>query len=153
MIKYDFIMIRFGELSTKGKNKQDFINRLYLNMKHALKDFPNLYIESHYDHLYVHLNGMDYQPVIERLQNVSGIQGLSLVHRVENDIEKIKEASLELIKQEEGKTFKVTCKRADKSFPLISDEIIRVVAPIILRNTDLKVDVHNPDILLSIEII
>ena len=152
MIKYDFIMIRFGELSTKGKNKKDFINCLYLNMKHALKDFEGLTIESHYDHLYVHLNGMDYEPVIARLQDVSGIQGLSLVHRIESDIEKIKETSLELIKQEKGKTFKVTCKRANKKFPLISDEIIRVVAPVILKNTDLKVDVHNPDILLQIEV-
>ena len=152
MIKYDFIMIRFGELSTKGKNKKDFISCLYLNMKHALSDFEGLTIESHYDHLYVRLNGNDYEPVIERLQDVSGIQGLSLVLRVESDIEKIKSASLELIKQEEGKTFKVTCKRADKKFPIVSDDIIRIVAPVILRNTELKVDVHNPDILLQIEV-
>ena len=152
MINYDYIMVRFGELSTKGKNKQDFINRLYLNIKHALKDFSNLEIESRYDHIYVHLNGEDYEPVITRLQDVSGIQGLSLVHKTENDIEKIKADSLELIKLEEGKTFKVKCKRSNKKFPLISDEITRMVAPVILKNTDLKVDVHNPDILLQIEV-
>ena len=104
MIYYDYIMIRFGELSTKGKNKQDFIHRLYLNIKHALKDFDGLEIESRYDHIYVHLNGQDHEPVVARLQDVSGIQGLSLVHKVENDIEVIKKASLELIKLEEGKT-------------------------------------------------
>ncbi len=152
MIYYDYIMIRFGELSTKGKNKQDFIHRLYLNIKHALKDFDGLEIESRYDHIYVHLNGQDHEPVVARLQDVSGIQGLSLVHKVENDIEVIKKASLELIKLEEGKTFKVKCKRSNKKFPLISDDIIRQVAPVILRNTDLSVDVHNPDILLQIEV-
>ena len=152
MISYDHIMVRFGELSTKGKNKSDFIHRLHLNIKNALKDFSNLEVESRYDHIYVHLNGEDYEPIISRLQDVSGIQGLSLVHKVDNDIEQIKSASLELIKLEEGKTFKVKCKRSNKRFPLISDEITRLVAPVILKNTNLKVDVHNPDITLSIEV-
>ncbi len=152
MIRYDHIMVRFGELSTKGKNKSDFIHRLHLNIKNALKDFDSLEVESRYDHIYVHLNDMDYEPIISRLQDVSGIQGLSLVHKVDNDIEQIKAASLELIKLEEGKTFKVKCKRSNKKFPLISDEITRLVAPVILKNTNLKVDVHNPDITLSIEV-
>lgn len=152
MINYDYIMIRFGELSTKGKNKQDFIFRLYLNIKHALKDFSNIDVQSRYDHIYVQLNGEAYEPIIERLQDVSGIQGLSLVHKVESDIEKIKADSLELIKLEQGKTFKVKCKRSNKRFPIISDDIIRQVAPVILKNTNLKVDVHNPDILLQIEV-
>ena len=152
MINYDYIMVRFGELSTKGKNKKDFISLLYTNIKHALKDFKDVTLESRYDHIYVHLNGTSYEPVISRLQDVSGIQGLSLVHKVENDIEKIKADSLELIKLESGKTFKVKVKRSNKKFELNSDEITRQVAPVILRNTKLKVDVHNPDILLQIEV-
>ena len=152
MRTYDYIMVRFGELSTKGKNKKDFIRILFLNIKNALKDFEGVTLESRYDHLYVHLNGYDYVPVIERMQDVSGIQGLSLVCRVPNDIDEIKSASLELIKQEEGKTFKVKVKRGNKKFELNSEEITRIVAPIILKNTDLSVDVHNPDILLNIEV-
>ncbi|MCR4911581.1 MAG: tRNA 4-thiouridine(8) synthase ThiI [Bacilli bacterium] len=152
MITYDHIMIRFGELSTKGKNKKQFIHLLYNNIRHALKEFDGLVLEERYDHIYIKLNGQDYEPVIERLQDISGIQAMSLVYKCESDIEEIKKSSLELIKQEEGKTFKVTCKRSNKKFPLVSDEIIRKVAPVILRNTDLKVDVHNPDILLSIEV-
>ncbi len=152
MIKYDYIMVRFGELSTKGKNKKDFISTLYLNIKHALKEFSDIKVESRYDHIYIQLNDNDYEPIVSRLQDVSGIQGLSLVHKTENDIEKIKEDSLALIKTETGKTFKVKCKRSNKRFPMISDDIVRAVAPVILRNTDLKVDVHNPDILLQIEV-
>ena len=152
MINYDHIMIRFGELSTKGKNKKQFIHLLYNNIKHALKDFDNLLLEERYDHIYVKLNDEDYEPIIERLQDISGIQAMSLVYKCNSDIEEIKKSSLELIKQEEGKTFKVRCKRSNKKFPLISDEIIRKVAPVILKNTDLVVDVHNPDILLSIEV-
>ena len=151
MVSYDYIMVRFGELSTKGKNKKDFIHTLFLNIKHALKDY-DVKVESRFDHIYVYLNGNEYQPIIDRLQDVSGIQGLSLVARIENDIEKIKESSLELIKLEEGKTFKVKVKRSNKKFPLHSEEITRIVALVILKNTHLKVDVHNPDILLNIEV-
>ena len=144
-------MIRFGELSTKGKNKKDFIRILFLNIKNALKDY-DVGVESRYDHIYVNIKDNDYEPIVERLQDISGIQGLSLVARIPSDLEQIKSAALELIRQEEGSTFKVKVKRSDKRFPLNSEEITRVVAPVILKNTNLKVDVHNPDILLNIEV-
>ena len=153
MINYDHIMVRFGELNTKGKNKKDFIKTLAANIKVALKDWPNLTLENRYDHIYVGLNNTPYQEVMERLQEVSGIHALSLVYRSEKDVNIVKENALSLIREEEGKTFKVKVKRGDKTFPLISDEITRIVAGHILRNSpDLKVDVHNPDILLSIEV-
>ena len=152
MVSYDHIMVRFGELSTKGKNKKDFIRILYTNIKRSLKDFPSLSIETRYDHIYVHLNGEGYNPVIDILQDISGIQGLSLVCKVDKSIEAIKSASLELIKLEKGNTFKVKVKRSDKRFPIHSEDITRMVAPVILKNTSLKVDVHNPDILLNIEV-
>jgi len=152
MINYDHIMVRFGELSTKGKNKKDFINLLSKNIRHALKDFVSLNIETRYDHIYVKLNDENVDEVLSRLKDVSGIQALSLVYKCKKDIEDIKSSSLNLIKQENGSTFKVRCKRSDKRFPIISDDIVRMVAPVILKNTALKVDVHNPDILLSIEV-
>ena len=153
-MKYDYIMVRFGELNTKGKNKKEFIKTLAVNIHNALKDFPNLSFETRYDHIYVGLNNEDYKPVLERLQDVSGIHALSLVYRCEKDIDKIKESSLALINEEEGKTFKVKVKRGDKTYPIISDDITRIVAGHILRNSGdrFKVDVHNPDILLSIEV-
>ena len=149
---YDHIMVRFGELSTKGKNKKDFIRVLANNIKNALRDFSNVSIETRFDHIYVVLNGNDPEPIIEVLQDVSGIHSLSLVYKTDPDIENLKKVSLELIQKEEGQTFKVKAKRADKSYPIISEDIIRHVAGVILANTSLKVDVHNPDILLSIEI-
>ena len=149
---YDHIMVRFGELSTKGKNKKDFIRILGKNIKSALSDYPNLGVEVRYDHIYVKLNGEDYAPIIEILQDVSGIHSLSLVYKTSDDIENLKKVALELIKQEEGKTFKVKAKRANKAYPIISDQLNRLIAAEILKNTSLKVDVHNPDILLSLEV-
>ena len=56
MIKYDHIMVRFGELNTKGKNKKEFIRILAVNIQNALKDFNNLSFENKYDHIYIGLN-------------------------------------------------------------------------------------------------
>ena len=149
---YDHIMVRFGELSTKGKNKKDFIHLLAKNIKASLSDFKELEYDVKFDHIYVKLNGLDYVPVVETLKDVSGIHSLSLVYKTSDDIENLKKVALELIKLESGKTFKVHAKRANKAYPLISDQINREIAGEILRNTLLKVDVHNPDITLSIEI-
>lgn len=151
-MKYDHIMVRFGELSTKGKNKKDFIKVLAKNIKNALSEFSTVEVEYRYDHIYVKLNDNEPEKIIEILQDVSGIQALSLVFKTNEDIENLKKVCLELAKAEEGKTFKVHAKRANKKYPIISDQINRIIAGEILRNTELKVDVHNPDILVSIEI-
>ena len=151
-MKYDHIMVRFGEMSTKGKNKKDFIKVLARNIRAALCDFNGIEIISRFDHIYVKLNDNDPYRVIEVLQDISGIQGLSLVLKTSEDIENLKKVCLELVKQEEGKTFKVHSKRANKNYPIISDQINREIAKVILQNTELKVDVHNPDILVSFEI-
>ncbi len=151
-MKYDHIMVRFGELSTKGKNKKEFIRVLARNIKNALGEYPSLEYIVQLDHIYIKLNDVDPDEIIEVLQSISGIHALSLVLKIDEDIDNICEESLKLIKQEKGQTFKVHAKRANKKYPIISDQINRLVAGKILKNTDLKVDVHNPDILLSIEI-
>ena len=151
-MKYDYIMVRFGELSTKGKNKSEFIKILAKNIKGALSDFEGIEIIIKFDHIYVKINENDPQKIIEILQDVSGIQGLSLVILTNDNIDNVKMVCLELAKQEEGKTFKVHAKRANKKYPIISDQINREIAKEILINTSLKVDVHNPDILVSVEI-
>ena len=122
MITYDHIMVRFGELSTKGKNKKDFINALAVNIKNALKEYTSLDFDVRYDHIYIGLNDTDYHPIMDRLTEISGIHALSLVHKCDKDIEVIKEHALELFKLETGKTFKVVTRRSDKSYPLISDQ-------------------------------
>ena len=151
-MKYDHIMVRFGELSTKGKNKNLFIKTLAKNIRNSLSEFKDIEIISRFDHIYVKLNENNPLRIIEVLQDVSGIQGLSLVLKTDEDIENLKKVCLELVKQEEGKTFKVHAKRANKKYPIISDQINREIAKVILQNTDLKVDVHEPDILVSVEI-
>ena len=150
-MKYDHIMVRFGELSTKGKNKKEFIRILARNIRNALRDYSSLEFIVRLDHIYIKLNDVDPDEIIPILQGISGIHALSLVLKTDDEINNVKKVCLDLIKQEEGQTFKVHSRRANKKYPIISDQINREVAGEILRNTSLKVDVHNPDILLSIE--
>lgn len=150
---YDRIMIRYGELSLKGKNKKDFINLLKRNINAKLvTKFSHYEIETFFDHMYIIFLKEDPYLIIKELQEVSGIQGLSLVKKVTKDLSEIVKASYEVATSKEAKTFKLQIKRADKTFPIRSTEIIRHVAKEILSRTNLKVDVHNPDLLLSIEV-
>ena len=151
-IKYDYILIRYGELTTKGKNKKDFIKQLADNMKSALCQYPNLRYERTRDHIYVHLNGTDPDKLTPILKNVFGIRSFSKTLKVEKDLEKIKEAALMIMSDKQG-TFKVNARRADKNFQIHSDDVNRAVAGRILANNpNLKVDVNNPDYLLIVEI-
>ena len=148
----ELIMVRYGELSTKGKNISDFINLLGKNIKRALKDFKKLTYQISRDHTYINLNGEDYEKIKSILKDVSGLTSFSLVYKCENDIEKMKEACLNLALEENKRTFKVKAKRAEKTFPMVSDEINRAIASHILKNSHYKVDVHNPEVLISLTI-
>ncbi len=148
----ELIMVRYGELVTKGKNRNDFIRALARNMKRMLGDFKALTYEVKRDHTYIHLNGEDYEKIKPILKNVSGLASFSCVYKLEKDLDVLKKEALKVLIEENKLTFKVKAKRADKTFPLISDQINREIASHILKNSHYKVDVHNPDILLNITI-
>lgn len=152
---YEYILVRFGELSTKGKNKKDFIKRLTENVKQALHHFPNLSYERTHDRLYIMLNGEKAEEISPIVANVFGIRSFSLAMKVPSTIETIVEAGLVAAQKEianGAKTFKVEARRNDKQFPLISDQINRQVASVVLKQTDLKVDVHDPSFRLIVEV-
>lgn len=148
----ELIMVRYGELVTKGKNKINFINALKNNLKRMLKNFSALTFEVKQDHIYIHLNGEDYEKIRPILASVSGLSSFSPVYKTSKDINEIKKISLKLLLDENKQTFKIKAKRADKSYPIISDDINRQTASYILANSAYKVDVHNPDIIVSITI-
>ena len=125
---YTTILVRFGELNTKGKNKKMFIQKLFTNIKRALKNYHSLeYIKAH-DRIYIELNNENPQDVCESLSVVSGIQNFSLAVRVEKDKDSIVNKAFELAKTCKGKTFKVKVKRADKNSPHHSDDMVRYIA-------------------------
>lgn len=149
---YDHIVVRYGELSTKGKNKKDFTKALTNNIKKRLQAYKELTYRTLHDGLFIKLNGEDYNPIREDLKQVFGYAYFSGAILVDKDIEEIKRVSLLLALKKDYKTFKMVCKRSDKTFPVRSDDINRQVAGHILRNSELKVDVHNPDLKIYVVI-
>jgi tRNA uracil 4-sulfurtransferase len=147
----DMIIVFFGELGTKGKNIMDFIRLLGKNIKHALRDFPSLQYEIKKDHIYILLGDEDFTKVSEKLRKVAGIGSFALAKSVEKDLEKISEEASSLYAKSGKTTFKVQTKRADKSYPIHSDEMSRKVGGYILKHNALaKVDVHHPEILIEV---
>lgn len=149
---YNVVIVRFGEMSTKGKNKRDFVFRLAhsirLNLRNYEDDFEMII---RHDHIYLNIkNKID--NLVDILKEISGMYSFSLALKIDPDFENIKSEALRILKEEKGSTFKIHARRIDKSYPYISDEINRAIAGIILKNTDKTVDVHNPDITLDIEI-
>ncbi len=148
-MKYDYLLLHYGELSTKGENKRLFVQQLLHNVRVALKSF-GVNVKGDRDHIYVDVSSSDYEPIVERLQEVSGIQRISLVYKASRDLEKLKEEALTLIKMEEGKTFKFDVKRSDKNYPLDSYGLSCALGGYVLSHTELSVDVHNPDIKMKV---
>ncbi|MBD1380134.1 tRNA uracil 4-sulfurtransferase ThiI [Metabacillus arenae] len=152
---YDHILIRFGEISTKGRNRKQFITKLKRNIRFILKDFQNLTYSSTRDRFYITLNGQDPEPLVAPLKKVFGIQSFSVAAKCKSEMNEIKETALQAVRSQnpEGKTFKVSAKRADKTFPLDSTKLNYEIGRHILVNTNhLKVDVHHPDINLRVEV-
>ena len=151
-MEYKYIMIRYGEIGTKGKNKKQFISCLYNNIKNSLKEVKNVKVYNKYDRLYVALNGEKPETIFHYLDMISGIASYSPVYFVETDVEKIKNAVKEIALDSEFKTFRVTTNRAYKEFEITSMDFNKVLAGIILKNKDVKVDIHNAEANFNVEI-
>ena len=149
----NLIVVFYGELTTKGKNIRDFINLLGKNIRAALKNFKNLTYDIRRDHIYIHLNGEDYNEIKKSLEKVPGIGSFALAVRVDKTLDALKEKALERYNEVNPSTFKVDTKRADKAFPRTSDQISREVGAYILTHTkNAHVDVHHPELMIHLSI-
>lgn len=154
-MNYDVILIRYGELALKGKNRDMFEETLMRSVKSVLRSFYKVKVRRNYGRMYVELHGEDAYEVMDRLKRVFGISSISPTIHVDPDIENIKERSLELIRQmnPQPRTFRVVTRRADKRYPIPSMEVNRMVGTHILRAIPaIKVDVHEPEAIVNIEI-
>ncbi|MGD6849339.1 tRNA uracil 4-sulfurtransferase ThiI [Rossellomorea aquimaris] len=154
-MNYNRILVRYGEISTKGRNRKMFTAKLRENILQALKDFPAISVSASRDRLHIKLGEENGEEIIPRLEKIFGIQSFSPVVKVAQDIEEINQAGLALVQKSftPGKTFKVSARRADKKFSMDTNELNYEVGSYILRNMDgLKVDVKNPDINLNVEV-
>ncbi|MEJ6951406.1 tRNA uracil 4-sulfurtransferase ThiI [Natronospora cellulosivora (SeqCode)] len=161
---YQAILVRYGEISLKGKNRSFFVNKLIGNIKQALKGTGKFKIEKTYGRVYLYIDDNP-DKYIEKMKMIPGIVSLSPVAITSLEYEDIKSTALELFKKTVSTypvTFKVETSRPNKKFPMKSPEINMDLGGYILEdinkdskqneNDKLTVDVHNPDILVSLEI-
>lgn len=154
-MEYSEIMVRYGELSTKGKNRMRFINKLKQNIKHVLSIYPDVTITANRDRAHIFLNGTDYVPVAESLKNIFGIQAFSPSYKVEKNLENIKQAVQEVMQDvyHDGLTFKITSKRSDHTFEMDSRKLNQYLGSAVfdvLPNIQAKM--KGPDINLQVEV-
>ncbi|MDF1508722.1 tRNA 4-thiouridine(8) synthase ThiI [Robertmurraya sp. DFI.2.37] len=154
-MNYDRILIRYGEISTKGRNRHKFVEKLKKSIQLALSDFPNAKVQGQRERMYIVLNGDNGEEIIERIRGIFGIQSFSPAVKTSKDLEEMKNAALTLFREvyTEGKSFKITAKRADKTYELDTNELNQEFGAHLLKNIpNLRVDVKNPDIDLRVEV-
>ncbi len=144
----ELIMIKYGELTTKKANRKIFINILTQNVEKILK---NEDVEITKDSVRMFIRCNDAHKIASILQKVFGIHGIVIAYKVNNNIEDVLNKSLEIMDKNKH-TFKVITKRADKNYPIHSMDYSRKLGGLILKNSNFKVDVHNPNITLTVEI-
>lgn len=153
----EIILIKDGELSLKGLNRQNFEDRMIRNIKCRLKPLGEFHVKKAQSTIYIipESEDFDFEEALKRMGTVFGIAGFSRACVCEKSAEDIFNKAPVYLKDtlSSVKTFKVEAKRADKAFPLTSPEISRELGGILLKNFHhLKVDVHNPDVIITAEI-
>ena len=153
----EILLLKDGEIVLKGLNRRSFEDVLKKNLKHALKSAGHFEITSAQSTIYVKPldDDADLEKACEIVSRVFGIIAFSRAAVCEKTIESVLETAPKYLENQlkNIKTFKVEAKRSDKKFPLKSPEICREVGGEILSKfPHLKVDVHNPDLVVNVEI-
>ncbi len=152
------IIVRYGEIALKGLNKRFFEDKLVNQIRNALSDLGKIKIYKAHSRIYIDVADYNVRDITDRVRKVFGVVSLSVAKRFEASMEKIRKVALQELrdkidKNSNIKTFKIETRRGDKKFPLQSLEISRDVGAYLLKNTDnISVDVHNPDIIVHVEV-
>ena len=147
----EVLLIKYGEISLKGKNRYRFENKLIGNIKAALGD-DIIGVRKIYGRLIVDINSVEME-IIDRIRKIFGIISVSPAVSVGLELDEIKEAALKLLNKSQGKTFKVNTRRPNKQFPYKSPDISREVGAHLLINTEnWQVDVHKPEVEIFVEV-
>lgn len=156
MQKIDLILLKYGEIALKGLNKPLFERKLTDNIKSRLDKIGKFSVRRAQSTIYVEpLEKADMHEAVSVLKKVFGIVNICPVVKCEKDLESIAETVIQCVRDNKTteKTFKIEAKREDKAFPLNSPQICMELGGRVLDAfDDLSVDVHNPDMVVNVEI-
>ena len=156
-MQYDAIYIRFGELFLKGRNKRQFIDKLFHTVQRKLSGLAGLVLERRNDHILVYLKGVDCQSVIQRLDFVFGLHSYALGRICESSLEAICQTALPMAIDacSSGRAIKFETRRGWKQFPLNSIAVSQQVAEYVGANAPegtVRYNVAHPDQIVHIVI-
>lgn len=145
------ILIRYSEIHLKGNNRDFFESALVANIKHVLKGFEYEFARSNARYVIRNFDETYLDDIIDAVKNVFGVHSLSIAEEVPSELKQISAAAL--VFAPSNGTFKVNTNRADKRFPMHSMDVSAEVGGDILEaKPNLKVDLHNPEHVVSIDI-
>lgn len=154
-MKYDHILVRYGELTLKGTNRKRFTNVLKENVIQSLRSLEGTRVKCERDRMFISLfEEANVNEVMNRLTKIFGIKSISPVFKTTQNLEDIKQLCVSLAKDfANGDTFKIDVKRVDKSFSLDTYQLQRELGGVILKSVDhLKVDVKRPTHNIKVEV-
>ncbi|MXQ53657.1 tRNA uracil 4-sulfurtransferase ThiI [Shimazuella alba] len=153
-MNWNVILIRYGELSLKGRNQKLFEDRLIRNIREKLKDYESVRVTREHGRLFVELGEHPAEPIMELLKDVFGIVSFSPAIRINSQIEEMEQTAANIFSSYPGiSTFKVESRRADKRFPIRTGEINPRIGSYILDHfPHAKVDVHHPELEIKVEV-
>ncbi|MCH5583909.1 tRNA 4-thiouridine(8) synthase ThiI [Shimazuella sp. AN120528] len=153
-MNWNVILIRYGELSLKGRNQKLFEDRLVQNIRRKLTNFESVHVTREHGRIFVELGDHPAPPIIETLKDIFGIVSFSPAIRIHSQIDEIEQTAAKVFASYPGiTTFKIESRRADKRFPIRTGEINPRVGQYILdRLPQAKVDVHHPELEIKIEV-
>ena len=158
-VKYRSFLIKYAEIGVKGKNRYLFEDALVKQIHHRLKNLEGDFsVTKEAGRIYAEASeDFDYDEVIDALQHVFGIVGICPMVQIEdNGYEDLKAQVVKYIDdayEDKHFTFKVVARRANKQYPVVSDQINRDLGEVILNAfPETKVNVHTPDVLLRVEV-
>ncbi len=151
----ELILLRFGELTLKGKNRTRFEDMVISHIRRLTAQYSQIKIVKTYGRVYIELNGAPYSKVAEQLKKVFGLRSFSPVLRAPLDLSQIQSTALQVIRAlpKLPQTFKVSSRRSYKDFAYDSMQLNKLVSAYVLSHTEgLKVDVHDPEVELWVEV-
>ena len=158
-MKYRSFLIKYAEIGVKGKNRYLFEDALVKQIHHRLKNLEGKFeVTKEAGRIYAEAGeDFDYDEVIDALRHVFGIVGICPMVQIEdNGYEDLKAQVVKYIDdayEDKHFTFKVVARRANKQYPVVSDQINRDLGEVILTAfPETRVNVHKPDVLLRVEV-
>jgi thiamine biosynthesis protein ThiI len=149
-MKFNSIIVRYGEISLKGKNRRNFELKLKSDIERFMQKQKIPYAKTTVKRGRIYVRGIDTLPHLEK---IFGIHSYSPAQEIEKDMDLLKQKVMDFIPMVQiAKTFRVSCQRVDKTFPLKSVEVERLMGEILFTNTKTPVDLKSPDLEFQIEI-